>query len=71
MNNLDDPSTTLPTVLEAASRLAAIVDTRDAIATDPNYCADRSPRMDQYRAETFAKALREYREAVAREESVQ
>lgn len=64
-------STTLRTVGQAARSLASIVEIQDRIASDPHYPADRSPRMDQYRAETFAKALREYREAVDREEAVQ
>ena len=64
-------NTTLRTVGQAARSLASIVEIQDRIASDPHYPADRSPRMDRYRAERLAKALREYREAVAREEAAQ
>lgn len=52
-------------ITAAASRLAAIVDAIERIANDPTYNADRSAADDKARAESFATALRDYRDAIA------
>jgi len=49
----------------AALNLAGNVSTQDRIKRDPGYCADRSERANEARAQMFADALERYRRAEA------